>query len=389
MRRMATRLFWPIIAGLFLVACENIALPGSSGNVDVSGAVVVGLLLPTAAENPQDAQLGAALASAARMAQNDVTGAEIDLRIYPTAGDSSSAAAAARQAIADGAKALVGPLFASEAAAVGPLARAAAVPVLSLSNNTSVAGGGVYVLGVTYASVADRLVGFSVARGLRNIGIVYQDGVDGAAGRAAIEAAIAKSSASLAAAASYPLTVDGIGAASGGIAAQMKSTGANAVFFTDTPTGGLGFVTADLRAAGLGASAYQFIGLTRWDASTDALAQPSLGGGWFALPDPALTSQFESRYLAAYGEAPHDLSGVAYDAVAAVGAMLSAARLIDDHDPFALARITDPAGFAGVNGVFRLLADGSNERGLAVMQVSAGAATIVDPAPRRFGGPES
>ena len=386
---MAFRFVWLIMAGLSLAACENIAQPSSTGSVDVSRAVVVGLLVPLAAENPQDAQLGAALVNAARMAQGDVIGAEIELRIYPTAGDANSAAVAAGQAVAEGAKVLVGPLFAAETAAVGPVARAAAVPVFSFSNNISVGGGGVYILGVTYASVAERLVGFSVARGLKNIGIVYQSGVDGAAGRAAIEAAIAKSNANLAGAASYPLTVDGINAASAGIAAQMKSSGANAVFFTDTPTGGLGFVTAGLRAAGLGESAYQYIGLTRWDASGDTLAQPSLGGGWFALPDPALTSQFESRYLAAYGEAPHDLSGVAYDAVAAVGAMLSAARLVNDRDPFAPARVTDPAGFAGVNGVFRLLADGRNERGLAVMQVNAGAATIVDPAPRRFGGPES
>ncbi len=388
---MGTKLF-KVLPGLLafglLLGCDAALVP-TSGDIDPSRAVIIGLLVPLSAENPQDVKLAEALANAAKMAQADVTGAEIDLRLYPTTGDGPSAAAAASLAIAEGAKILVGPLFAVETAAVGPVAHAAGVPVLGFSNNALVAGNGVYVLGVTYASVADRLVGFSVARGLRNIGIVSQEGVDGAAGRAAVEAAIAARGATLAAAASYPLTVEGIGAATAGIAEQMKSTGANAVLFTDTPTGGLGFITAGLRSAGLGQSAYQFIGLTRWDASADTLAQPSLAGGWFALPDPSLTRQFESRYLAAHGEAPHDLSGVAYDAVAAVGAMLNAARSSDDHDPFSVAHITDPSGFAGVNGVFRLLANGGNERGLAVMQVNAGVATIVDPASRSFGGPES
>lgn len=386
---MAFKVSWAIFAGLLLVGCENAAGPGSAGNVDASRAVAVGLLVPTAAENPQDAQLGAALANAARLAQTDVTGAEIDLRIYATAGDAASAAAAASQAIADGSRLLVGPLFAAEAAAVGPLAAAAGVPVFSFSNNVSVGGNGTYILGVTYGSVAERLVGFASARGLRNVGLVYQEGLDGEAGRRAVEAALAAKGATLAAAASYPLSVEGIGAVTASIAMKMRGTGADAVFFTDTPTGGLGFITAGLRLAGLGESAFQFIGLTRWDASAEILAQPSLSGGWFALPDPSLTGQFESRYLAAYGEAPHDLSGVAYDAVAAVGAMLSAARLSGDRDPFSAAHITDPAGFAGVNGVFRLLPDGSNARGLAVMQVSNGAAKVVDPAPRSFAVPES
>jgi hypothetical protein len=49
--------------------------------------------------------------------------------------------------------------------------------------------------------------------------------------------------------------------------------------------------------------------------------------------------------------------------------------------------LTQSAGFVGVNGIFRLLEDGKNERGLAVAQIKDGQAVIIDSAPRSFAGP--
>ena len=48
--------------------------------------------------------------------------------------------------------------------------------------------------------------------------------------------------------------------------------------------------------------------------------------------------------------------------------------------------LTNPSGFNGADGVFRFRADGPNERGLAVMQISGGMATVVSPAAARFPG---
>ncbi|MEX2249797.1 MAG: penicillin-binding protein activator, partial [Parvibaculum sp.] len=48
------------------------------------------------------------------------------------------------------------------------------------------------------------------------------------------------------------------------------------------------------------------------------------------------------------------------------------------------AALTDPDGFAGVDGIFRFMADGRTERGLAVMEVRPGGAVVVDPAPTSF-----
>ena len=44
--------------------------------------------------------------------------------------------------------------------------------------------------------------------------------------------------------------------------------------------------------------------------------------------------------------------------------------------------LTNPTGFNGADGVFRFKPDGSNERGLAIVQISNGTTTVISPAPR-------
>ena len=53
-------------------------------------------------------------------------------------------------------------------------------------------------------------------------------------------------------------------------------------------------------------------------------------------------------------------------------------------DRYGPAALTSVSGFNGADGVFRFRADGTNERGLAVMEIDNNAATIISPAPRSF-----
>ena len=54
--------------------------------------------------------------------------------------------------------------------------------------------------------------------------------------------------------------------------------------------------------------------------------------------------------------------------------------------PITRAALTQAAGFAGVSGIFRLLPNGTNERGLAIAQIRNNQVVVIDPAPRSFGG---
>jgi len=125
----------------------------------------------------------------------------------------------------------------------------------------------------------------------------------------------------------------------------------------------------------------RLIGTGLWD--DESLARnPALYGGWFAAPDPALRRDFDRRYLENYGSAPPRLATLAYDATA-LAAVLS--RGTQDN-PYSRQRLTNPRGFAGIDGVFRLRPDGLNDRGLAVLEVQSGRARVIDAAPTAFVG---
>ena len=81
---------------------------------------------------------------------------------------------------------------------------------------------------------------------------------------------------------------------------------------------------------------------------------------------------FEKRFLALYKHPPPLLATLGYDATALAAVL---ARAPDGPD-FSAAALTNPSGFAGLNGIFRLLPDGIVERGLAVLEVHRTGATV-------------
>ena len=144
----------------------------------------------------------------------------------------------------------------------------------------------------------------------------------------------------------------------------------------------LPFLAQLLPENGLGPRDVQFIGLQRWDVPASARTLPGLQNGWFAMPDPGLQEQFQQRYLTAFSESPHAIAGLAYDGIAAIGALVKAGKA----DALTGAALTQSQGFVGVNGVFRLLPNGTTERGLAIAQIRNKEIVVLDPAPRSFAG---
>ena len=166
-----------------------------------------------------------------------------------------------------------------------------------------------------------------------------------------------------------------------GGAAPARAGQIDAVFVTANNEAVLPYLSQRLKESGA-TDAAQLIGLTRFDEPAIRLTLPGVQGGWFAMPDATLRRQFESRYQSAYGERPHPLAGLAYDAIAAIAAGARAGR----SDAVTTRGLTRASGFSGVNGVFRLRPDGTTERGLAVATVRGNQVVILDPAPRSFGG---
>ena len=369
-----------LLSALWLTACETTGGLGGP-TINTRAAVPVALLVPRSGPNDGPA-LSQSLENAARLAIGDLQGAEIDLRVYDTAGQPQQAANAAVQAVQDGAKIIIGPVFAQSAAAAGSAVAGRGINVLSFSNNTAIAGGNVFVLGNTFDATADRLVRYAVSRGRGNILIAHAEDASELAGRDAIQRAIQANGAATAGVTGFELSQQGVINAVPGISAQARSSGANAIFMTSGTSGAIPFLAELLPENGVNPANVQYIALQRLDIPESARTLSGLQGAWFALPDPGLAAQFGARYQAAYGAPPHPIAGLAYDAVAAIGALVSQGQ----SDALTGQALTQPSGFAGVNGVFRLLPNGSNQRALAVGQIQNNQVIVIDPAPRSFGG---
>jgi hypothetical protein len=138
-------------------------------------------------------------------------------------------------------------------------------------------------------------------------------------------------------------------------------------------------VTAALSASGADLKRVQLLGTGLWD-DPRVFSNAALHGGLYAAPDPSGFRAFSGRYRAKYGQDPVRTATLAYDAVALVAAL---ART-QGGQRFAPVVLTNPSGFAGIDGLFRFRADGTNERGLAVMRVAAGGGQPVAGSPKSF-----
>jgi ABC-type branched-subunit amino acid transport system substrate-binding protein len=154
---------------------------------------------------------------------------------------------------------------------------------------------------------------------------------------------------------------------------------ADALFIADD--GESVVATADaLTAAGANLRNIQLLGTGLWD-NPRVFSSPNLQGGLYAAPDPAGFRAFAGRYRTRYGGEPVRTATLAYDAVALIAAL---ART-QGAQRFSPDTLTNPSGFAGIDGLFRFRQDGTNERGLAVMRVGNGGGVPVAGSPKSFG----
>lgn len=348
--------------------------------VDLSQPVTVALLAPQTAANPGAAQLGQALVNAARMAQADLNDPMLDLRVYDTGGDAARAAAAASQAVAEGAQLILGPLFAESTSAIAGTAQGADINVVSFSTDSSVAGGPVFLSGFLPEMAARRVTGFARSRGYETFGILYPE-TD--YGRVALQGAEAVAGPNLLVRTSYPRTSEAIPPAAAAFAREVAQTGARALLIPEFGEG-LQYVGTLMSEQGLRQPEFKYLGLGEWDTRS-TLDTRELVGGWFPSSDPGALRAFVDRYRGRFGTVPPQLAFLGYDAVQVAGQLLDEARRTGAGDPFGQAALTRPQGFRGAVGPVRFLPDGRGERGMAILEVGPNSFQVVDPAPVAFG----
>ena len=222
---------------------------------------------------------------------------------------------------------------------------------------------------------------YAARQGKGNIFIVNARDTAEQIGRAAITGAIAGSGARLRGASRLRAFAAGRCARRApDRAAQIQSSGADAVFLTSGTAGALPFLADLLPANGVSPATTQYIGLQRLDIPASALTLQGLQGAWFALPDQSTADRFRAAMP------PPTAAIRTRSRGSPTTASRPSARWHARGDRPTAAALTQSAGFAGTGGPFRLLRDGSNERALAVAEIRNNQVVVIDPAPRSFGG---
>ncbi|HKT16348.1 MAG TPA: penicillin-binding protein activator, partial [Allosphingosinicella sp.] len=313
------------------------------------------------------------IANAANLALLDTGGSRIRITVYDTA--KGGALAAANDTIADGNGLFLGPLLAEDARAVAPVARRAHVPVIAFSNDSSVAGNGVYLMGFTPSQSIGRAVSYAQGRGLQRFAALIPPGVYGRRASQAMIDAVERSGGRMIAMQEYERTPGSMTAA---VARLNGQGGYDAVLIADNGRAAASAATIVRSGGSRGA---RILGTELWSTENDLTKLPALRGAWFASASDGLFNQFKVRYRARYGSSPYRLASLGYDSVllaVRIAGQWSIGRAFPDR------ALLDPDGFTGVDGAFRFAPNGVAERALQVQQVDAGKLSVVSPAAKGF-----
>lgn len=361
-----------VVGGLMLAGCQSRAPMRPVGpepivspdDVDAPRHKVA-LIIPLSGE---DGGVGTSIANAANLALLDSGNRSIRLVTYDS---STGAAAAANRAIAEGAELILGPLLAEDVRTVGPVARRAKVPVVAFSNDSSVAGNGIYILGSTPGQAIDRVVRYSRGKGAARFGALVPTGLYGQRAAQAMLGSVRGAGGQMAGMETFNRNASAAKAAAMSLNARGQM---DAVLVADS--GKVGATAAAAIKVGP-----RLLGTELW-ANDKTLGQTArLRGAYYAAAPDARFAELVSRYRARYGKTPYRIGSLGYDAVLLT---VRVAREWPVGRPFPLRNLSDPGGFAGVDGIVRFGRDGVAQRMLEVRQVTATGTVVVSPAASTF-----
>jgi hypothetical protein len=386
------------------------------------------------------------------MALFDIAGDELALLPVDTGGTTAGAAAAAHRALDGGARVILGPVFSASVAAVAPIARARGVQVVSFSNDRTVAGNGVYVMGFSPETQIRRVMTYARDRGLRRLAALVPEGPYGDRVAQILHGLIPVLGMEMKTVVRYrgqstealspvvkrlanydarrkvllarrkELEAETDEASKRALKRLEKRDTLGDVDFDGVflPQGGasLRALAPLLRFYDVDPRKVRVLGTVDWNDPVFA-TEPALYGGWFTAPPPAARQGFETAYKKAFGHPAPPVASLAYDAAALAAVIARPPDPVPEPDPvsekvaavnaatgsvplpppprapglrapgevFTAQALMAANGFAGADGIFRLLPSGLVEREFAVMEVRARRFVVVSPAPQTFQAP--
>ncbi len=330
----------------------------------------VALLVPMTGPN---GPVGQSIANAATMALFDTNASNLRITTYDTA---TGARRAAAKAIAEGNKLILGPLLASNVSAVMAEARPASVPLISYSNDITVAAADVFVMGHIPGQSIARTIGYTRQKGSANFAAILPEGEYGDRAAAALQSALASYGGNLIGTERYARGNTSIVSAAqrtrqrGGYDTVLIADGARLA----------ALAAGEIKPGGVGNT--QFLGTELWSGEAGLTRVSALRGSLFSAVSDARFKRFADSYKARFGIQPYRIATLGYDSVLLT---LNVAQEWKVGRSFPIAKLRDPGGFLGLDGPFRFQRSGVIDRAMEVREVRDGQIAIVSPAPSKFG----
>jgi hypothetical protein len=309
--------------------------------------------------------------NAAQLAIDDFGASYITLMIEDDHSNSDGAAQAAQSELGAGAQLVLGPVFANDVRAASAATKSAGRPMIAFSTDISVAAPGVYLLSFLIETYVDRIVQYAVSAGKKSFAVMAPQNDYGNVAAERFQQTAGGMNAQILVTARY-------GAGQMAAAAQQVAAvqGQIDALFVPEQADAMQAVANALSSNGVKT---QLLGTGVWNDAR-VLKIPQMQGAWFSAPDNSGFNAFAQRYKAKFNSEPARLATLAYDAVTLAAALARNGG----PDPYSQAALTNPSGFNGADGVFRFRQDGTNERGLAIIEIDNGAAKTINPAPKSF-----
>jgi ABC-type branched-subunit amino acid transport system substrate-binding protein len=349
--------------------------PDPKGEVIGSGNVRVALLVPSTIPGGA-AAVAKELRNGAALAMQDFGSGRVQLVVKDTKGQAAEAQSKANEAISEGASLVLGPLFAANVSAASGITLPANVVTLSFSTDTSVARRGVYLFSYTPQEDTKRIISYAGSLGRRSIAAFLPNNAEGIL-RERVLREMAGKSGLLLNILKYDRTPAGV--------ENIVSEGAGVVQTSDSiyvPEGGPipNLILAGLKRNGANISEKTILGSGNWESVKTN--DPIVAGAYYPGRDISKFNEFAGRYQTKFGSRPGVQAALAYDA------MTLAAEFVrlkgNGRTAFSPQTFENPNGFQGVNGAFRIRADGTTQRGLAIYQIRGGKGSLAEPAISRF-----
>lgn len=329
----------------------------------------VALLVPMSGSN---GAVGQSIANAATMAVLDTNADNLRITTYDTAAGAKNAAA---KAVADGNKLILGPLLADNVPAVLAAARPSNVPIISFSNDTSIAGDGVYLIGHMPEQSITRTVAYARGKGASSFAVLAPEGDYGQRSISALNNALRSFGGSLVQSERYARGNTSIVSA----ARRVKDRGGyDTVLVAEGAR--LAIQAAGELKSGSGAETL-LLGTELWSGESAITRASTLRGALFSAVSDARYKRYSDSYRNRFGTAPYRVSTLGYDAVLLT---LRIARDWKVGRNFPTSKLRDEGGFLGLDGAFRFGGDGIVERAMEVREVRGNDVVVVDAAPTRF-----